>query len=371
MANTYHPFWAPGQINAEFNGPASLAISIGDLLYWDSANNVVKPFSQLADLGAEALQQADAARKFVGVANTARLSTDTAAGNVRVMIDGIYEFNCESNTFTVGDYVGPSYNVNVLRDQTVDKVAAAHLAIGRVVKRYASATTKVKCRLMSRYLLGMPDRFHSIGSVGQGLDRTATTATGNITLTVDSKPVQVIDPNGANRNVTLPAVAQSHGLLFFITHSGSANTLAVKNPGGTTIGTVGQGQAAIAWCDSTGWSCLVGVGAGFGDLTVDSLTINDGGNVAVGTTTGTKIGTSASQKLGFFNATPVVQPSGASQGALTDNTMGSVDGTLAQVGDTMGSNQGPTINNNFADVASRINAIRTALVDLGLIKGAA
>lgn len=36
--------------------------------------------------------------------------------------------------------------------------------------------------------------------------------------------------------------------------------------------------------------------------------ITDGINVAVGTTTGTKIGTTTSQKLGFFNATPVVQP---------------------------------------------------------------
>lgn len=33
----------------------------------------------------------------------------------------------------------------------------------------------------------------------------------------------------------------------------------------------------------------------------------DGQNIPVGTTTGTKIGTDAAQKLGFFNATPVVQ----------------------------------------------------------------
>jgi hypothetical protein len=34
----------------------------------------------------------------------------------------------------------------------------------------------------------------------------------------------------------------------------------------------------------------------------------DGTDVAVGSTTGTKIGTATTQKLGFFNATPVVQP---------------------------------------------------------------
>jgi hypothetical protein len=33
-----------------------------------------------------------------------------------------------------------------------------------------------------------------------------------------------------------------------------------------------------------------------------------GGHISVGTTTGTKIGTATTQKLGFYNATPVVQP---------------------------------------------------------------
>lgn len=106
-----------------------------------------------------------------------------------------------------------------------------------------------------------------------------------------------------------------------------------------------------------------------GTLTVSgSLTFGDGINAVAGTTTGTKIGTATGQKLGFFNATPVIQPSGATQGALTDSTGGAVDGTLADV--TGSFNQG-ILNNNFADVASRINALRTALLNLGLIKGSA
>lgn len=39
----------------------------------------------------------------------------------------------------------------------------------------------------------------------------------------------------------------------------------------------------------------------------DKLTLGDGVNIPVGATTGTKIGTSATQKLAVFNATPVVQ----------------------------------------------------------------
>lgn len=36
----------------------------------------------------------------------------------------------------------------------------------------------------------------------------------------------------------------------------------------------------------------------------------EGFNIAVGTATGTKIGTATNQKLGFYNATPIVKPTG-------------------------------------------------------------
>jgi hypothetical protein len=49
---------------------------------------------------------------------------------------------------------------------------------------------------------------------------------------------------------------------------------------------------------------------GIGGVTAPSslLHLADAGNITVGTTTGTKIGTATTQKLGFYNATPVVQP---------------------------------------------------------------
>ena len=45
-----------------------------------------------------------------------------------------------------------------------------------------------------------------------------------------------------------------------------------------------------------------------GFLPLDGGTMTDGANVALGSTTGTKVGTATSQKLGFYGATPVVQP---------------------------------------------------------------
>lgn len=71
--------------------------------------------------------------------------------------------------------------------------------------------------------------------------------------------------------------------------------------------------------------------------------------------------------LGFFNTAPVVQPSGTDQGSLT-HSVGTADGTVDDVGAAF--NQ-TTLNNNFKELSSRYNALRSALVSLGLIKGSA
>ena len=54
------------------------------------------------------------------------------------------------------------------------------------------------------------------------------------------------------------------------------------------------------------------------------ITFDDGIDIAVNTSTGTKIGTASTQKLGFFGATPVVQASAltAADGATVDGTYG-------------------------------------------------
>jgi hypothetical protein len=62
------------------------------------------------------------------------------------------------------------------------------------------------------------------------------------------------------------------------------------------------------------------------------LTAADGENIIVGTTTGTKIGTATSQKIGFWNATPIVQPTTAvAEAAFVENSGGTavnVDSTF-------------------------------------------
>ena len=73
-------------------------------------------------------------------------------------------------------------------------------------------------------------------------------------------------------------------------------------------------------------------------------------------------------KIGLFGVTPVIQPAAANQAALTNSTTGSYDGTLADVGVVFSQ---AAINNNFTDVYTLLTEIRTALVNVGIIKGSA
>ena len=105
----------------------------------------------------------------------------------------------------------------------------------------------------------------------------------------------------------------------------------------------------------------------------------DAADLVFGSTTGTKIATATTQKLGFFNATPIVQPSAYTQtyatadkihanltsATLTDNTTGTANTTLeALTSGTVYATDVGAIRNNFADLAASNNAIIVDLTDL-------
>lgn len=77
--------------------------------------------------------------------------------------------------------------------------------------------------------------------------------TGNVTLAAGDKNIQVFDPNGANRDVTLDAT-HSTGDWYHITNKGTGGyILTVKNSGGTTIGTVANGVTVGFRRESSAW----------------------------------------------------------------------------------------------------------------------
>jgi hypothetical protein len=73
------------------------------------------------------------------------------------------------------------------------------------------------------------------------------------------------------------------------------------------------------------------------DLSTTTLTFADAINIAVNTSTGTKIGTGTTQKIGFWNATPVVQSTGwAMSNVTSDKVLDANATTIDELADVVG-----------------------------------
>lgn len=86
-----------------------------------------------------------------------------------------------------------------------------------------------------------------------------------------------------------------------------------------------------------------------------TITMNDAANIVVNATTGTKIGTATTQKLGFYNATPVVQQA----------TTGTVTGFAASTGTAVVS--GSTNTGGVGSSAYTAGDVVKALKALGFL----
>jgi hypothetical protein len=127
-------------------------IEIGDMLYMETDD--ARPASAQADQGTETANQQVFHGKFAGVAMQASASGDTRP--IRVATTGVFEFDCLSATAEVGDLVGSDENAGgtTLLPQTVAKVAAVNLAIGRCTKRLNPAGTRMLVDIVSTILRG-------------------------------------------------------------------------------------------------------------------------------------------------------------------------------------------------------------------------
>lgn len=76
---------------------------------------------------------------------------------------------------------------------------------------------------------------------------------------VERYQAMAFDPGGAGRNVDLPAVASSGGVLLFISNTAdAAEILTIRDAAAATIVTPTQNEAALVWCDGVRWYGLVG-----------------------------------------------------------------------------------------------------------------
>ncbi len=105
---------------------------------------------------------------------------------------------------------------------------------------------------------------------------------------------------------------------------------------------------------------------GTNTLTTLNLSLIDGGNLAFGTSSGTKFGTSTSQRLGFYNATPIVQPVGT-----TDLRQALINLGLYATGGVSPLNlNGGAFNAGTIDATGRIAGADTVAASLGFRAGA-
>ena len=83
---------------------------------------------------------------------------------------------------------------------------------------------------------------------------------------------------------------------------------------------------------------------------------------------GYAVGQSATDLVGFWGATPIVQPSGAAQAAVTDGSTGTAAPTNG-IAPLTGTYNSTLLINAIATLAAQGNAIRNALVSVGIIAG--
>ena len=126
--------------------------------------------------------------------------------------------------------------------------------------------------------------------------------------------------------------------------AGFVGSLTVADPLAATAIQAADATSALTFANSTGVVTVV-----------NGLTMADAKNIVVNTTTGTKIGTATTQKLGFYNATPVAQQ--ATTGTTTGFTAGS--GTASK--------SDSTYTGNTGTAAYTVGDIVLALKNLGFL----
>ena len=131
---------------------AATVIEIGDLV-WQDADDA-KPAAGQSDHGSEAANQEAFCDGFLGVAMQRSRSGETAP--IRVATTGVFELDCPSSLFELGDLVGGDENAagSALLNQQVSKVIQSRFAIGRVARRESAAATSVLVDIRSTVMTG-------------------------------------------------------------------------------------------------------------------------------------------------------------------------------------------------------------------------
>jgi len=161
-----------------------------------------------------------------------------------------------------------------------------------------------------------------------------------------TNPVFNVDASAASvaTGMNVKGNAAGSGVAEAVTSSTTNESLTIDAKGSGTITLNGTATGAV----------VIGNG----------LNITDATNVVLGSTTGTKIGTATTQKLGFFGSTPVVQQAGATASGTTAVTTAATSTTPYGYAT---STQANNVGVELAATVLAVNALITQLTALGLI----
>ena len=131
---------------------AATVIEIGDLVFYDTDS--AKSASMQANQSSKTANQTMFAGKFLGVAMQASPAGSTTP--IRVSTSGVFEYDCTSSAFELGNFVGVEVKTGqtALDNQKLVKVTAGNSAIGRVCRREGTSTTSVQVQLRSVVMHG-------------------------------------------------------------------------------------------------------------------------------------------------------------------------------------------------------------------------
>lgn len=199
------------------------------------------------------------------------------------------------------------------------------------IDRYAAFEQEVGSGATLAYGVYVADPVNSETALTLGKSAYSGTLSAKLTGNSDSGQTMLL--------LNLPSAADAPGTLTGIRIVGPASqTKPLQEWYGAGSGTPGSrvdsggnlaSRTAIKLMDATFSSDII-------KLDPTALTLTAGINIVLAATTGTKLGTATSQKLGFWNATPVVQPAGtpaaATDAATTQALVNSLRASLITIG---------------------------------------
>lgn len=203
---------------------------------------------------------------------------------------------------------------------------------------YGPATLAISCTANGTTTLTSAALFGPV-RIGMTVTGTGVPASTTVTTVTDTSTIVVSNAVTAGTEPTSRTFGASMACVAYEINSTFGASSAVTTWSGLRIPTI-AGPATIWGLNITGtMNNQIAGKLSLGQAKAPASTLDILGDIATDTTTGTKIGTAAAQKLGFWNAAPIVQPTVAGAAAvfvantsLIANDTATFDGyTLGQV----------------------------------------